>query len=112
MTAANAIAAVANANNKYKIIFKNYDPFNDCISKIHKTQVDNAKAIDAVISLFNLLEYSDNYFKTSGNLFQDCRDDVALMVMEIILMMVTLLILLIIILLIHLNLKKKNGSNR
>ena len=65
--------ADANNSNK-KVIFKNCAPFTDCISKINNTQVDNAKDIDIVMPMYNLLEYSDNYSKTSGSLWQYCKE--------------------------------------
>ena len=65
--------AAANNTNK-KVIFKNCAPFTDCISKINNTQVDNAKDIDIVMPMYNLIEYSDNYSKTSGSLWQYCKD--------------------------------------
>ena len=55
-------------------IFKNCAPFTDCISEINNTQVDNAKYIDIVVPMYNLIEYSDNYSKTSGRLWQYCKD--------------------------------------
>ena len=55
-------------------MFKNCAPFTDCISKINNTQVDNAKDIDIVMPMYNLIEYSDNYSKTSGSLWQYCKD--------------------------------------
>ena len=61
--------AAANNTNK-KVVFKNCAPFTDCISKINNTQVDNAKDIDIVMPMYNLIEYSDNYSKTSGSLWQ------------------------------------------
>ena len=45
-------------------MFKNCLPFTKCISKINDTEID----IDIVISMYNLIEYSDNYSKTSGSL--------------------------------------------
>ena len=54
-----------NAANK-KVIFKNCAPFSKCISRINKTQVDDAHDIDVVIPMYNLTEYSDNYSKTFG----------------------------------------------
>ena len=65
--------AAANNTNK-KVVFKNCAPFTDCISKINNTQVDNAKDIDIVMPMYNLIEYSDNYSKTSGSLWQYCKD--------------------------------------
>ena len=59
------------------VIFKNCVPFTDCISEINNTQVDNAKDLDAVMSMYSLIEFSDNYSKTSGNLWQYCRDEPA-----------------------------------
>ena len=59
--------AAANNNNK-KIIFKNCTPFTNCISEINNTDLDNAKDLDIVIPVYNLIEYSDNYSKTSGSL--------------------------------------------
>ena len=52
----------ANNSNK-KVIFKNCPPFSHCISEINNTQVDNAKDIDIVMPMYNLIEYSDNFQK-------------------------------------------------
>ena len=57
------------------VSFKNCAPFINCISGINNTQIDNAKDIDIVMSMYNLIEYSDNYAKTSGNLWQYFRDE-------------------------------------
>ena len=69
ITVNNTAAANANANNNNKkVIFKNGAPFTNWISEINNTQVENAKDIDIVMSMYNLIEYSDNYAKTSGSL--------------------------------------------
>ena len=68
-----AEGAAANNTNK-KVIFKNCAPFTNCISKINNTQIDNAEYIDIVMPMYNLIEYSDNYSKTSGSLWQYCKD--------------------------------------
>ena len=65
--------AVANNTNK-KVVFKNCAPFTNCMSKINNTQVDNAEYIDIVMPMYNLIEYSDNYSKTSGSLWQYCKE--------------------------------------
>ena len=62
-----AEGAAANNTNK-KVILKSRAPFTDCISKINNTQVDNAKDIDIIMSMYYLVEYSDNYSKTSVSL--------------------------------------------
>ena len=58
----NNTAAAANNTNK-KVIFKNCAPFTNYISETNNTQVDNAKDIDIVMPMYNLIEYSDNYAK-------------------------------------------------
>ena len=68
-----AQGAAANNTNK-KVLFKNCAPFTNCISEINKTQIDNAIDIDIVMPMYNLIEYSDNYAKTTGSLWQYCKD--------------------------------------
>ena len=71
----NTSAAGATANNTNKrVIFKNCAPFTNWISEINNTEVDNAKDIDIVMPMYNLIEYSENYSKTSGSLWQYCKD--------------------------------------
>ena len=55
------------------VTFKNFTPFNKCISRINNTDTDNAQNIDFV--MHNLIEYSDNYSKTSGSLWQYYKDE-------------------------------------
>ena len=57
------------------VSFKNCATFINCISQINNTQIDNAKDIDIVMYMYNLVEYSDNYAKTSGSLWQYFRDE-------------------------------------
>ena len=64
-----AVGADANNTNKI-VIFKNCAPFTKCITKINNTQIDNAKYIDIVMPIYNVIEYSDNYSKTSASLWQ------------------------------------------
>ena len=75
ITVNNTAAQGAAANNTTKkVIFKNWAPFTNCISEINNTQIDNAKEIDIVMPMYNLIEYSDNYVKTTGSLWQYCKD--------------------------------------
>ena len=55
--------------------FKNCAPFTKCISRINNTDIDNAQDIDIVMPMYNLIEYSDNYSKTSGSLWKYYKDD-------------------------------------
>ena len=95
--------AAANNTNK-KVIFKNCAPFTNCKNKINNTQIDNAEYIDIVMLMYNLMEYSDNYSKTSRSLWQYCKETPAIDNDEMIGM---LLILMALMLLIHLILKPK-----
>ena len=74
-TVNNTAAADANANNtNKKVIFKNCTSFTNCTSKINNTHVDDAKGPDIVMPMYNLMEYSGNYSKTSVSLWQYCKD--------------------------------------
>ena len=53
---------------------KNCAPFKRCISEVNNTNVDDAEDIDIVTPMYNLIEYSDNYSKASGNLWKCCKD--------------------------------------
>ena len=64
----NAAARQADERDK-GVAFKNCAPFTNCISEINNTQVGNAKDIDLVMPMYNLIEYSANYAKTSGSLW-------------------------------------------
>ena len=69
ISANNTAAGGPAANNKNKnVIFKNCAPFTGCISKINNTQVDDAKDVDIVMPMYNVIKYSDNYSKIFGSL--------------------------------------------
>ena len=76
ITGAGADAATRQADERDKgVAFKNCSPVINCISEINNTQVDNAKDIDIVMPIYNLIEYGDNYAKTTGSLWQYFRDE-------------------------------------
>ena len=76
ITRAGADAAHRKVDERDKgVAFKNCAPFTNCISEINNAQVDNAKDIDIVMPMYNLIEYRDNYAKTSGSLWQYFRDE-------------------------------------
>ena len=74
ITASNILAATVH-NNRKNIMIANCAPFTNCISEINNTQIDKAKNIDVVIPMYNLIEYSNNYSKTSGSLWEYDRDE-------------------------------------
>ena len=71
---ADAAGRQADERNK-GVAFKDCAPFLNCISEINNRQVDNAKDTDIVMPMYNLIEYSDNYVKTTGSLWQYYRDE-------------------------------------
>ena len=69
ITGARDDTAARQADERDKgVTFKNCAPFVKCISIINNTEIDNVKDIDIVMPMYNLIEYSDNYSKTSGSL--------------------------------------------
>ena len=64
-----------NANFNKELTLKNNASFISCISKINGELVENAEDLDIVMPIYNLLEYSKNYEKTSGFLFNYYRDE-------------------------------------
>ena len=66
ITGAGDDPAVRPADERNKgVTFKNCAPFTKCISRINNTDIDNAHDIDIVTPMYNLIEYSDSYSKTS-----------------------------------------------
>ena len=59
-------------------------PFTSCLVTINNTFADNAKHLDVVMPMYNLLKYSDNYSRTLGSLgscytdkIMDIDDDIS-----------------------------------
>ena len=67
---------VAGGNANTKVAFKNCAPFKRCRTEINETFVDDADFINIAMPMYNLIEYSDNYSDTSGNLWQFKRDEI------------------------------------
>ena len=64
-----------NTFGEKKLVFKNNAPFINCTSKINGVKIDNAEDLDVVMPMYNLLEYSKNYRKTIGSLWNYYRDE-------------------------------------
>ena len=76
ITGAGDDATARQANKRDKgVKFKNCAPITKCISIINNTQIDDAKDSDTVMPMYNLIEYSNNYSKTSRSLWQYYKDD-------------------------------------
>ena len=75
ITGAGDDAAARQADERDKgAIFKNCAPLTKCTSRINNKDIDNAQDIDVVMPMYNLIEYNDNYSKTSGSLWQYYKD--------------------------------------
>ena len=69
ITGAGDNAAARQADDRDKgVALKNCAPFTNCISEINNTQINNARDIDIVMPMYNLIEYSNNYARTCGSL--------------------------------------------
>ena len=66
--------SIARGNNR-KAAFKNCTPFKNFRTEINNTFVDKTEHINIAMPMHNLIEYSDNYFDTSGSLWQFKRDE-------------------------------------
>ena len=67
-TAANAAAtntANDNAFGEKKLVFKSNAPFINFISKINGVKIDNAEDLGVAMPMYNSLEYSKNFRKTT-----------------------------------------------
>ena len=64
---ADVTARLADERNTVVIYIKKNATFINCKSEINNTEIDNDK--DIAMPIYNVIEYSDNYLKTSGSLF-------------------------------------------
>ena len=63
-----------NAKRNKSVTFKNNAPFINCITKINGIKIDNVEDLEVVMPMYNLLEYSKNYKKKTGGLWNYYRD--------------------------------------
>ena len=59
------------------LILKNNAPFVSCMTKINNEFIEDADDLDIVMPMDNLLEYSKNYRKTIGSLYNYYRDELS-----------------------------------
>ena len=65
------------ARRNRPLILKNNTPFVSCITRINGELIENADDLDIVMPMYNLLEYSKNYRKTIGSLYNYYRDELS-----------------------------------
>ena len=76
------VTASAGANNirdkkNRPVILKSNAPFVSCITRINNEFTEDADDLDIVMPMYNLLEYSKNYRKTIGSLYNYYRDELS-----------------------------------
>ena len=59
------------------LVLKNNAPFVSCITRINGKLIEDADDLDIVMSMYNLLEYSKNYRKTIGSLYNYYKDELS-----------------------------------
>ena len=59
------------------LILKNNAPFVSYITRINGELIEDADDLDIVMPMYNLLEYSKNYRKTIGSLYNYYRDELS-----------------------------------
>ena len=69
-----AAARQVDKTNK-RVVFKNWAPFTNYKGDMNNSEIDNAKDIDIVMPMYNFIECSNSYSKTSGSLQQYCKDE-------------------------------------
>ena len=69
---------VENRDRKNRpLIFKNNAPFTSCITKFNNEFIEDADDLDIVMPMYNLLEYTKNYRKSTGSLYNYYRDELS-----------------------------------
>ena len=68
------VAELNNVKRNKSLAFKNNIRFINCILKIDGVQIDTAEYLAVVMRMYNLIEYSKNYRKTTGSLWNYYRD--------------------------------------
>ena len=53
---------------------KNCAPFTRCVTHINDEHVETAENLDLIMSMYNLIKYSDKYADSYGSLYQFKRD--------------------------------------
>ena len=78
----NTVAIITDADNENnnafgekELVFKNNAPFINCVSKINGVKIDNSEDLHVVMPMHHLLEYSKNYKKTTGSLWNYYRNE-------------------------------------
>ena len=66
---------VADVAANTNVAFKNCAPFTRCVTHINDEHVETAEYFYIIMAMYNLIEYSDNYSDSFGNLYQFKKDE-------------------------------------
>ena len=66
---------IADVAANINVVFKNCAPFTRCVTHINDEHVETAENLDIIMTMYNLIGYSDNYADSSGSLYQFKRDE-------------------------------------
>ena len=58
-----------------QLVFENNAPFISCVLKINNIFSDKSEDLNIVMPMYNLIECSKNYSKTTGSLWNYYRDE-------------------------------------
>ena len=70
------IQAVCDYIHVYIVFKGTITPFGSCILKMNNIFINNAQDHDVAMSMYSLLEYSENYSMTSGGLWNYYGDEI------------------------------------
>ena len=73
-----------------RVAFKNCALLTKCLTHINDEHVDSGNNLDIIMSMYNLIKYSDNFPDTSGSLWKFKRDD-KILTMETLLMLLPII---------------------
>ena len=62
------------AASETQVAFKNCAPFTKCFTMIDGTAIDDVEDLDVVMPMYNLIEYSSNYSKTTASFWFYSKD--------------------------------------
>ena len=66
---------IADVAANINFVFKNCALFTRCVTHINDEHVETAENLDIIMTMYNLIGYSDNYADSSGSLYQFKRDE-------------------------------------
>ena len=70
-----------------QVAFKNCAPFTKCTINIDQTTIDDARDVDLVMPMYDLIKYNSNYSDTAGSLRFYSKDKATVLMLTLQIMM-------------------------